>query len=203
MRHVQVVAAFLWGVLIAGCGGPVAAPALESGRAIAFGAGPSAREACFSCHGFEGEGSAAAPRLAGQSGGYLAKQLEDYANATRPDAVMTPIAARLSHAERRAVSDYFASLGAARAAPRVDIALYRSPDHARGLAACVTCHREGVEALGAPRLGGQSAQYTREQFRRWRYGVRRNDPEGVMSEIARALSEEEIEAFALQLERIK
>ncbi|HYG42258.1 MAG TPA: c-type cytochrome [Bordetella sp.] len=70
--------------------------------------------ACTSCHGAQGEGNAAAgfPRLAGQSANYLARQLADYAQGTRQNAVMAPIAKSLNESQRHDVAAYYAGLSA-------------------------------------------------------------------------------------------
>ena len=51
----------------------------ETGQIIAMGGGEGgSANACFSCHGLEGEGDGVSvPRLAGLDAGYLQKQMED------------------------------------------------------------------------------------------------------------------------------
>lgn len=72
---------------------------------------------CASCHGTKAQGNAdlLAPRLAGQSAHYLAKQLTAYAAETRPDkdSGMAVTSQALSPAERRAVSLYLQSMAPA------------------------------------------------------------------------------------------
>lgn len=196
----------------AACGGPVQGRASPSGELIAFGGGPGGPlDACFTCHGFNGEGldaseqigngSAAAPRLAGLDAGYLAKQLFDYAKGRRADSTMAPIARRLTDRDMRAVAAYYAEMEGPAPPDHAPPALYVSGDPARGLRACSDCHAR--DALGLPpnnpALAGQPAAYTREQLRRWRAGVRRNDPGGVMAAASRALTDEEAEALARYL----
>ncbi|HEX7391286.1 MAG TPA: c-type cytochrome [Acidiphilium sp.] len=69
---------------------------------------------CDSCHGANGEGRPPEfPRLAGQSAQYLANQLTDWQKGTRNESnlhLMQDIAVRLSPAQIKAVSAYFASL---------------------------------------------------------------------------------------------
>lgn len=199
--------AFVLALFGAACGEPVAAPAPPSGELIAFGGGaPGAQNACFTCHGFRGEGNGQTPRLAGLSAGYLAKQLEDYANETRRDATMTLIAARMSARERRAVAHYYAGLPRRPAAPSaaVTTALYQHGDRVRGIRACANCHGARGKGRGAanPALAGQPAAYTAEQLRRWRVSTRRNDPRDVMGAAARPLTDEEIDALAAMIERL-
>ncbi|WP_325059962.1 c-type cytochrome [Vitreimonas sp.] len=198
--------AFALLALAAACGaGPVRAPPQMSGEVIAFGGGPSgAHNACFTCHGLEGEGSGFAPRLAGLDAGYLAKQLDDYAREFRPDDEMTPIAKQMSDADRRAVSLYYASLRyEAPAITAPPPAIYLHGDLSRGVLACARCHGDNAAGRGPgyPAIHAQPAEYTAEQLRRWRRGKRRNDGADIMGRIARGLSEQEIEALADYLER--
>src|SRR5690606_27325402 len=48
----------------------------------------------------------------GQPGPYLARQLEAYADGSRANAVMAPIAKGMSDEQKRAVAAYYASLSA-------------------------------------------------------------------------------------------
>lgn len=186
----------------AACSGPVREPSPVSGEAIAFGAGPSgAYNACFTCHGLEGEGGDAVPRLAGLDAGYLTKQLFDYASGDRYDTVMGPIARAMSDRDKRVVSSYYAGLAPAPSAAGAAPALFAHGDISRGLRPCADCHGERAEGRGAgnPALAGQPEAYTIEQLRRWTHGERRNDPGNVMSRIARSLTDEEAEAIASYL----
>jgi cbb3-type cytochrome c oxidase subunit III len=68
--------------------------------------------ACASCHGANGKGIPVQyPRLSGQWGEYTEAQLTAFRQGVRKNnAQMTSIAAKLSDAEIKAVSDYAASL---------------------------------------------------------------------------------------------
>ncbi|RYG35886.1 MAG: c-type cytochrome [Burkholderiales bacterium] len=189
--------------LAAACSAPVAPPMQMSGEAIAFGAsagGP--RDACFSCHGLKGEGDAAIPRLAGLSTGYLVKQLEDFAGRWRDEPTMSPIAGRLSDADRLAVADYYATLNVSTDRPSGSVTgeqtLFHDGDPARNIKSCSTCH--GADGRGGglaqPRLAGQTSAYVRAQLTAWKESRRRNDPRDVMGQIARKLTDSEIESLA-------
>lgn len=194
-------------MFVIACGGPVVAPAPPSGQLIAFGGGPGGRnDACFTCHGFEGEGDGLVPRLAGLDAGYIAKQLGDYARESRPDHAMTPIAARMSDGDRRAVAQYYGSLPAPPPRqPATPLALYHEGDRARGIRACVNCHGAdgGGEGAANPAIAGQPAAYTAEQLRRWKRSVRRNDARDVMGAAVRGMSDQEIDAMAAYIERMQ
>jgi cytochrome c553 len=85
---------------------------IEQGHRIATAGVPGRRiPACLTCHGDSGR--ATYPRLAGQSGAYLASQLRllqtDARAHTPQGAIMTPIARLLSPEEIEAVAAYFDS----------------------------------------------------------------------------------------------
>lgn len=186
-------------------------PAPPSGELIAFGGGPGGPvDACFTCHGFNGEGleaeqtandSPAAPRLAGLDAGYLAKQLFDYANGRRADPIMAPIARRLTDQDMHAAASYYGAMHGPAPPDREPPEVFVHGDPSRGLRACAECHAN--DALGLPpnnpAIAGQPADYTREQLRRWKAGVRRNDPGAVMVVTGRSLTDDEIEILAQYL----
>lgn len=68
--------------------------------------------ACASCHGEQGYGTAKLPRLAGQVGKYIEKQLKSFneRQRTNDNAVMHSIASKLTALEIRAVATYISTL---------------------------------------------------------------------------------------------
>ncbi|MDE3028660.1 MAG: cytochrome c4 [Paracoccaceae bacterium] len=92
--------------------------------AVIYRTGGGAGTACAACHASGGFGGgmmggggmmmrtrpAITPILYGQYAGYLATQLDAFADGTRPNSVMSPIAQRLSKADRKAVADYLTSV---------------------------------------------------------------------------------------------
>jgi cytochrome c553 len=191
------------GAILAGCSAPVVGPAPPSGEAVAFGGGSGGpADACFVCHGLKGEGDKLAPRLAGQSAGYLIKQLEDYAHRWRDHEDMSAIAKRLDDGERIAVAAYYSGIGNASARLLHRIAngsrLYLEGDPRRGIQPCARCHGEAGQGTGPayPALSAQPAEYLATQLHAFKQSRRRNDPENVMGAIARKLTPTEIEAVA-------
>ncbi len=169
------------------------------GETIAMSGGEGGpANACFACHGLEGEGDGVSvPRLAGLDAGYLQKQMEDYATNVRHHEAMGPIAGWLNHEDRRAVAAYYAAMTAKYwfeqlAGLPCDI----------DVEACVACHGPAGQGVGPgnPALSGQPAAYTIEQIRRWQRRERRNDPRGVMTEAVAGLTVSETRAIALWLE---
>lgn len=66
--------------------------------------------ACGSCHGGKAQGMAIFPRLAGQHRDYLAAQLAAYADGSRANPIMGPMAKNLSRDDIRDLAAYVASL---------------------------------------------------------------------------------------------
>ncbi|MDD9718996.1 c-type cytochrome [Dinoroseobacter sp. PD6] len=191
---------------------------LELGRLVAMGgaeAGGSGM-ACIACHGAEGmgDGSGAFPRIAGQSGWYLYKQLIDYASGARPNKVMSGVAQRLTEREMEAVSAYYAAIDAPFRPVIGDIEpellqwggqLGAVGSAERGIPACVNCH--GPSGMGnppsVPYLAGQYANYMTHQLELWAEGVRDNDAMNVMSSIAEKMSSEDMRAVSEYYARVR
>jgi cytochrome c553 len=180
------------------------------GAAIAK-TGAEAAPACQICHGAAGEGSAPAgfPRLAGLGATYLQRQLAAFADGTRVNAVMMPIAKALSVAERVEVSAYYAALPVPVATLKSAPAPMPTPDSVgatlatRGrwadkLPACEQCHGPGGRGVGHdfPALTGQSATYLANQLAAWKTGARPPGPQGLMAAVAKKLSAAELRAVA-------
>jgi cytochrome c553 len=189
---------------------------VELGRRIAEGTLLPEERTCSHCHGALGVGrpEKGTPRLAGQARFYLEKQLDDFASGARPSDKMAPVARALSEEQRAAVAAYFASLYAIPYPPPP----YGDPelvqrggvlsaigDEQGEVRACEICHADAGVGIAPsfPYLAGQYADYTARQLRAWQRGARRNDPLDVMAEIAKRLSEREIEALALYFARVR
>lgn len=189
---------------------PAAAQNTASGNAgqqIANSGAGNGVAACASCHGAKGEGNAAAnfPRIAGQSQAYLEHQLESFANGSRSNPVMTPIAKGLNKQQIEAVSAYYATLAApastpasAQPASQRGRTLATVGDSKIDVQACANCHGPGGsgEAPTYPYLGGQHANYLKAALQAWKNGSRNNDPTGQMQTIAKRLSDGDIDALA-------
>lgn len=189
---------------------------LEHGRTIAMG-GAGVPNACFTCHGVEGqgEGAGALPRLAGQSAFYLYKQLKDYASGGRKNRVMGPIAEALSDADMRDVAAYYAAQTEAPYSARPEDtdpellqhggSLSAVGDTERGIQACINCHGPGGSGTPPlfPYLAGQHASYLELQLVEFKLGRRGNDSLGVMEYIAQRMSAEDMRAAAAYFESVR
>ncbi|WP_456264004.1 c-type cytochrome [Burkholderia ubonensis] len=178
------------------------------GKTIATQGTAAGVAACIGCHGANGEGNAAAafPRLAGVPAAYLSAQLAAFADGSRPNPVMQPMAKGLSAHERNAVSAYFASLPAPPGiAARDDTPAAPSDTGAwlatrgrwtQGLPACAQCHGPGGIGVGSafPPLAGQPAAYLANQLHGWKHGARPPGPMALMQRVASKLSDADIDA---------
>ncbi|WP_269502909.1 c-type cytochrome [Burkholderia sp. IMCC1007] len=179
------------------------------GKTLATQGSTTGVAACIGCHGAQGEGNAAAgfPRLAGTNAAYLSAQLAAFADGSRQNPVMQPLAKLLSAHERDAVSTYFANLPA----PTAIAAGTASIDPANtgawlatrgrwsdGLPACAQCHGAGGLGVGTafPPLVGQPAAYIAGQLNAWKHGTRAPGPMALMPMIAGKLSDADIDAVA-------
>lgn len=179
-----------------------------TGELIAMsGAGAGAANACFTCHGLDGAGDGSGvPRLAGLDPGYLAAQMEAYADGRRHHTQMSWISRQLGDRERVAVSAYYSGLPFSLPPPKVAKrnVLFHNGDPARGLPACATCHGESGEGVGSgiPSLAGQPAPYLAEQIELWRKARRRTDAGGEMLRISQLLTPSESRRLALYSSRL-
>lgn len=214
-RRLALLSVLAAATVLAACGrkeeavAPKAVQAPVTATTAAF----SPATACASCHGEQGEGQASAgyPRIGGQSKAYLKHQLDSYADGSRKNPTMEPIAKALSEEQRIAAAEYFAQLapdvlaatGAGAVASILEAAggrgklLAEVGDTARGVQACVECH--GVGGVGSPAypyLAGQYLGYLNSSMNAWRDGIRNNDPHGKMPGIAKGLKPEDIAALA-------
>lgn len=171
---------------------------------------------CASCHGETGVSpSPNFPSLAGQRAAYVYKQLADYKAEKRRNAVMTPFAATLTEQEMADLAAYYAAQplpglaegeaprGLVKWWPVVDetrpagrLARLGAPQ--RNVTACAVCHGQAGEGarISVPALRGQTREYFVKTMRDYRAGQRTNDVYAVMREIARNVTDSEIDALA-------
>jgi alcohol dehydrogenase (cytochrome c)/quinohemoprotein ethanol dehydrogenase len=184
------------------------------GAVLAIQGNAGGAPACALCHAFNGvsDGSGAFPRIAAQSTYYLGKQLYAFRTSLRANAIMSPIAKRLSDADIADVSAYYAGVAAVfpPLANSTDAALLRqgarlatSGKPALGLPACEACH--GADGAGQkptiPYLAGQYAQYLSFELTMWASGYRRTSGD-VMALIAPQLDAGEIAAVAAYYQQL-
>jgi cytochrome c553 len=188
----------------------------SAGQALATQGGGNNVAACSGCHGGQGEGDAATgfPRVAGQSYAYLLHYLESYANDSRKNPIMQPIAKAMSAEQRQAGAAYYASLAPAAASggasapaaapasgPAIDLnrarQLAQVGDEGRLVQACANCHGPdgNGHSAGIPYIAGQHAGYLSATLTAWRDGSRNNDPSAQMPLIAKALADADLSSL--------
>jgi cytochrome c553 len=124
--------------------------------------------------------------------------------------IMIGFAMGLSDEDIADVSAFFASqvqvVADVADVPAAGEKLYKGGDAARGITACVACHGpegKGAAAAGFPVVGGQHANYIKIQLTQFRDGVRHNDLNGMMQDVAKKLSDADIEALSKYISSIK
>jgi len=158
---------------------------------------------CGACHTADGSrGSPANPILQGQHPEYLAKQLAEFKEGKRDNAIMKGMAATLSEADMKNVAAFYASKQAKpgfaknKATVALGEKIYRGGIADRSIPACAACHSPTGAGIPAqyPRLAGQHADYTEAQLVAFRGGVRKNSDQ--MTGVAAKLNDKEIKAVA-------
>ena len=174
---------------------PAFKPDLARGQQIAA--------TCMACHTADGSrGLPANPILQNQHPEYLVKQLAEFKAGKRKNAIMQGFAATLSEEDMRHVAAFYASKQAKPgfATNKDTIALgeriYRGGIADRQVPACAGCHAPNGVGIPAqyPRLGGQHAEYTRNQMNLFRSGERANSVQ--MMGIAAKMNDREIAAVS-------
>jgi len=173
-----------------------AKPDLAKGAAL-FG------QVCVACHAADGNSTTPEnPKLAQQHPEYLVKQLQEYKSGKRQNPIMTGFASALSDEDMRDIAFWLANQkGAEGFAQDKDLVrlgerIYRGGIADRQIAACAGCHSPNGAGIPSqyPRLSGQHADYTVDQMRQFRDGVRMNSIQ--MGQIAAHMTEREIRAVA-------
>lgn len=176
--------------------GQAAKPDLNKGAAL-YG------QVCVACHAADGNSSIPAnPKLAQQHPEYLVKQLAEFKEGKRDNAVMKGFAAAMSEQDMRNVAAWLATQkakpGFARDKELVKLGerIYRGGIADRQIAACAGCHSPNGAGIPAqyPRLAGQHTDYTAGQLRAFREGARKNSTQ--MTQVAAHMTEREIQAVS-------
>ena len=137
---------------------------------------------CAACHGASGEGNLAlnAPKLAGQNGAYLIRQLGNFKHGMRgaqPNDVygmqMVPFAGML--ADDAAVRNLVAYIGTLPDQPAPSTIVGDARRGAKLFGTCAACHGAsglGIEATNGPRLAHMSDWYLARQLTNFKEGIR-------------------------------
>ena len=168
-------------------------------------AGQTKAALCATCHGAEGNSELAInPKLAGQNAAYIIKQLKDYKAGVRSNPTMSAMVLNLSEEDMEDIAAWYSSQqvtlqGADPEIVELGESLYRAGNKELAVPACSACHSptgRGNAPAGFPSLGGQHAEYTLEQLKNFRAGVRQNDGNSMMRAVVERLTDRELEALA-------
>ena len=175
-------------------------------------AGKAKSQTCVACHGADGNSQLAMyPKLAGQHAKYIEKQLRDLklgmtsnGKQGRMDPVMSGMAMPLSEQDMQDLAAYYASLPISHNTTPENVVdagkvLYTAGDAERGLTACIACHGprgNGTELSGFPKISGQHADYIKSQLEKFRDGTRGNDMNAMMRDIAKKLTDDDIDTLS-------
>ncbi len=174
-------------------------------------AGEAKAAMCGGCHGADGNSADGSfPRLAGQYGSYIVKQLKDFQFGHRiNNDTMTGMAAMVaSDEDAKDIGAFYQSqkiAGNPLVKPNQKLVaqgaeFFVKGNPKSGVYGCVNCHgdkgmgRENAAAF--PVIGGQHRDYLVKQLREFRDGARANDPAGMMGAVAKNLTDGEIDALA-------
>jgi cytochrome c553 len=151
-------------------------------------------EACFACHGPNGNSqNPAYPILAGQSWRYIYIELRDFKEGRRSDPVMSPMAADLSREDMMALGNFFAAQKPLSINFKADSARVEAGRKVSDAVLCPMCHLGGfVGQNEIPRVAGQYPEYVKKQLQDFKAKRRTNDA-GNMTSVAATLSDEDIE----------
>lgn len=169
-------------------------------------AGKDKSAVCQGCHGEDGNSASGTfPRLAGQYANYLQKQIRDFQNELRNDPTMSGMAATVTEKQDLLdITAYFASQkqmkGTGGKGNERGRKIYLE-GNAEGAYGCVNCHGDNGKGKAPhnamfPVVGGQHKEYLVKQLTDFNKADRKNDPSGMMGDIAKKLTPAEIEDVA-------
>ncbi|MGB0894395.1 MAG: c-type cytochrome [Parashewanella sp.] len=193
----------------------ISTSALAEGNAEA---GKAKAVMCAACHGMDGNSMIPLyPKLAGQHPEYLAKQLHDFKAGSasagkkgRFDPIMAGFVVALTDQDIEDISAFFATQKISAVAGAKGSAagekLFKAGDVSRGITSCMACHGpkgKGMGLAGFPAVASQQPDYLKSQLTKFRSGDRHNDLNGMMSDVAKKLTDADIDALAQYLASLK
>jgi len=155
-------------------------------------------EVCKGCHGDNAVSQMEnIPSLAGQLDQYIQWQLVYFRSGARKNEQMQPIVEELTNEDIRNLGAYFASLTPFKGTPDDNPDLSAKGKQAAAGRRCASCHGDNFAGTKAvARLAGQREDYLVKALHDYKSSARNGGPQGVMSDVAYPLSDEEITALA-------
>lgn len=160
---------------------------------------------CSGCHGTDGNSASGVwPKLAGQHATYLAKQMREFKSGVREDAVMKGMVAALSDADIDDIAAFFEGQKIKpgtfdKALVAKGEVIYRGGITETSVPACIACHSPtgtGNGPASFPALKSQHPEYIVAQLKKFKDGVRTNDPGKMMQNVAVRMLDSEMAAVA-------
>lgn len=170
--------------------------------------GQEKSQVCTACHGVEGNSVVPAwPKIAGQLEKYLVKELKEYRKGekgARFDPTMYSQTLSLTDSDIADLAAYFSKQTETLGSVKPELLalgekIYKGGNLATGVPPCAACHSPDGMGNGPatfPRLSGQFPEYTVEQLKKFRANTRSDDPNGIMRDIAKKMTDEEIQAVS-------
>ncbi|WP_019571575.1 MULTISPECIES: cytochrome c [unclassified Thioalkalivibrio] len=167
--------------------------------------GQELSQSCAACHQADGNSvNPEWPKLAGQHPKYTTKQLQDYKSERRVNSLMLGQVANLDEQDMRDLAAFYAEQSISSGTADEEVVergeqIYRGGIPSQNVAACIACHGpngNGNPEAMFPAVAGQHAQYSADQMRQFRSGDRANDNGRMMRNVARNMSDSDIEAVS-------
>jgi cytochrome c553 len=177
-----------------------AAPAadIEAGKAKTI--------VCQACHGADGNSvNPIWPSLAGQHAKYTLKQLREFKSGRRENVTMVGMVAALTDEDMVNIAAYYETLEIKPNTTFDKSVLQKGQDIYRGgitetsVAACMGCHGPAGTGNGPaayPSLKSQHPEYIVAQLQTFKNGTRANDAGRMMRNVAKRMSDGEMQAVA-------
>lgn len=175
-------------------------------------AGKEKSAVCAACHGADGNSNNAEwPSLAGQHASYIYKQLNDFKQGRRTNAIMAGMVALLNDDDMKNLAAYYESQQAKPIAFDGEMIeagenIYRGGITETRVAACISCHAPrgtGNGPAGWPSLKGQHPDYIVTQLKAFKQGTRANDAGEMMRNVSARMSDMEMKAVAAYIAGIQ
>lgn len=160
-------------------------------------AGAQKSASCSVCHGIDGNSpSGVYPNLAGQKPEYLVKQIKDFREHRRPNAIMSTMIASLNDQDAQDLADFFSSQPPNTTPYSADAGKIAEGKKLTEAAKCSSCHLSSFKGNGViPRVARQQYAYTMKQLKEFRDGVRTNDG-GLMQPLVKDFTDEQLQLIA-------
>ena len=181
--------------------------ALAADGDVAAGKAKADAAGCVACHGSNGISTVEkVPDLAGQPDLFVQFQLVFFRSGARKNETMNPMAKDLSDEDIRNLGAYFASLPPPNPAAGSDESAAQTKlgeNIVKGVR-CASCHGDSLQGQdNIARLAGQRQDYLIDALHAFKSGIRTGTGLNVMVEVAQPFNDDQIQALAHYLSRLR